>query len=178
MKSVDLEKLNRKNFRAMINALSMPGNIDKIKPLYDSYLLALANILLYSEISFFYEGKEDMSIVEAITNAKKESIENADYIFCDVVEKNLITRAKKGDYINPDFSATLIFTCKDNISTKAVLSGPGINNTKEVNLPCDKNFIEELMKKNSEYPLGIEVFFLMNDGEILALSRTTKVEVI
>ena len=178
MKSIDLERLNRKNFKAMMNALSMPGNMEKIEELYNSNLLAIANTLLYSEISFFYEGKEDISIIEAITNTQKEIIENADYIFSDVLDNDLVTRAKKGDFINPDFSGTLIFTCKDVEKIKTVLSGPGIDGTKEVYLPCDKSFIEELMGKNSEYPLGVEVFFVMDSGEILALSRTTKVEVI
>jgi alpha-D-ribose 1-methylphosphonate 5-triphosphate synthase subunit PhnH len=178
MKSVDLEKLNRKNFKALMNALANPGNVEKIEELYNSNLLAVANILLYSETSFFYEGQEDINIIKAITNTKKESIENADYIFSDVLNTNLILKAKKGDFINPEFSATLIFTCNDTKNTKVTLSGPGINGTKETNLPCDKNFIGELMKKNSEYPLGIEVFFIIDSGEILALSRTTKVEVI
>ena len=31
MKSVDLEELNRMNFRALMNALSMPGKIKKNK---------------------------------------------------------------------------------------------------------------------------------------------------
>ena len=178
MKSVDLEKLNRKNFRAMMNALSMPGDIKKVESLYNSYLLAIANVLLYREVSFFYEGKEDTSVIEAITNTQQQSIENADYIFSDVLDENLIKKAKKGDFINPDFSGTLIFTCKDIKITKAVLSGPGINGKKEVYLPCNKSFIEELMIKNSQYPLGVEVFFITNSGSLLALSRRTKVEVI
>lgn len=178
MKKIDLEKLNRKNFRAMMNALSMPGDTKNVESLYDSYLLAIANVLLYREVSFFYEGQEDTSIIEAITNTQKQSIENADYIFSDVLDKDLIKRAKKGDFINPDFSGTLIFTCKDFKITKAVLSGPGINGKKEVYLPCDKSFIEELMIKNSEYPLGVEVFFITNSGSLLGLSRRTKIEVI
>jgi len=178
VKSVDLEELNRMNFRAFMNVLSMPGNIEKIKPLYNSNLLAAANILLYSETSFFYDGKEDMSIIEAITNTNKESVKKADYIFGDEIDECLVSEAKNGDFINPDFSATIVFTCKEFSATKAVLSGPGINGKKEVILPCNKSFIDILMAKNSQYPLGVEVFFINRASEVLALSRTTKIEVV
>ena len=178
MKSVDLEELNRMNFRALMNALSMPGKIKKIKPLYDSNLLAVANVLLYSETSFFYEGKEDISAIEAITNTNKESIQKADYLFSDEIDENLVKKAKNGDFINPDFSATIIFICREFNKTKAILSGPGINGKKEVFLPCDKSFIDSLMSKNSQYPLGIELFFINRESEVLALSRTTKIEVL
>ena len=178
MKSIDLEELNRMNFRALMNALSMPGKIKKIKPLYESSLLATANVLLYSETSFFYEGKEDISIIEAITNTNKESIQKADYIFSDEIDENMVREVKKGDFINPDFSATIIFTCKEFDKTKVVLSGPGINGNKEVILPCNKSFIDSFLSKNSEYPLGIELFFINSASEVLALSRTTKIEVL
>ena len=36
MKSVDIEKLNRENFRLMMNVLSMPGKVEKIEELFDS----------------------------------------------------------------------------------------------------------------------------------------------
>ncbi len=178
MKSVDLEELNRVNFRAFMNALSMPGNIKKIKPLYDSNLLAAANVFLYSETSFFYDGEADMSVIEAITNTNRQSIQKADYLFSDEIDEDLVREAKNGDFINPDFSATIIFTCKEFDKTKAVLSGAGIDGTKEVILPCSRSFIDALMLKNSSYPLGIEIFFINRKSEVLALSRTTKVEVL
>jgi len=178
MKSVDLEELNRMNFRALMNALSMPGKIKKIKPLYNSNILAAANVLLYSEISFFYDGKEDISVIEAITNTSKESIQKADYIFSDEIDENLVSEVKNGDFINPDFSATIVFACKEFDKTKVVLRGPGIDGKKEVILPCDRSFIDSLMCKNSQYPLGIEIFFINRASEVLALSRTTKIEVV
>lgn len=178
MKNLDIEKLNRENYKSMMDTLSMPGIVAKIQPLFDSNLLAIANVLLFSEVSFFYNGDEDMSLVEAITNPNITTNDKADYVFSDVINDSLITEAKKGDYMNPDFSATLIFKCEDFNTTKVSLSGPGIDGTKELSLPCDKSFIEILMDKNSDYPLGVEIYFINNSGEIMALSRTTKVEVL
>lgn len=175
---MDLEKSNRDNFRAMMNSLSMPSKIQKIKPLYNSNLLAIASVLLYNETSFFYDGIEDISIIEAITNTKKDTAQNADYIFSDTLDVELIEKVKKGDFINPDFSATLIFTCKDFDKTRVILSGAGIDGKKEMFLPCSRDFIKALREKNSEYPLGVEVFFINSSSEAIALSRTTNIELI
>jgi len=173
-----MEKLNRKNFKAIMNALAMPGSIKKITSLHDSGLLAIANLLLYSEVSFFYDGKEDITLVEAINYPKKEEVECADYIFSDKIDLELLKSAKNGDYANPDFSATLIFGCKNFYKTKVILSGPGIDGKKEAMLPCDKEFIKQLKEKNSNYPLGVEVYFLNDKNQILVLSRTTEIEVL
>ncbi|MDX1809665.1 MAG: phosphonate C-P lyase system protein PhnH [Sulfurospirillaceae bacterium] len=178
MQKIDLEKLNRKNFKALMSALSMPGNIKKISPLYKSAMLALSNVLLYNEVTYFFAGDDNISLVADITNPKIETAQNADYIFSDQIDKDLLEIAKKGTFLNPEFSATLIFACKDFNKTKAKISGPGIKEEKEIYLPCEREFIQTLTEKNSNYPLGIEVFFINEKNELMALSRTTKIEVV
>lgn len=178
MVNVDLEQLNRQNFKSLSDALAMPGKITQIKSAFDSHLLGVANVLFFSEVSYYYSGDEDITLIEAITNPKATTIQEADYIFSDTIDMHLIEEAKKGDYLNPDFSATLIFKCEDFNCYTYFLSGPGIDGEKEVNLPCNKEFVEVLMKKNSDYPLGIEVFFINSIGELMALSRTTTLEVL
>lgn len=177
MQNLDIEKLNRENFKSLSDALAMPGKITTIKPVFNSTLLAVANVVLYNEVSFFYNGDEDMSLIEAITNPKVSTNKEADYIFSDEINGTLVKEAKKGDYLNPDFSATLIFKCDNFNTTNVKIKGPGIDGKKIINLPCSKKFVEVLMDKNSDYPLGIEVYFINSAGDILALSRTTKVEV-
>ena len=178
MKKIDIEKLNRKNFRAITSSLSMPGTVKKIKPLFGSSFLSLASILLYNEVSYFSKGVEDMSLVIDITNPKLETKEKADYIFSSSIYKDLLNSCKRGTFISPDYSATLIFGCEEFDKTKVVLSGPGINIQKEAFLPCDYEFISILKEKNSNYPLGVEIFFINKNSEVLALSRTTNIEVI
>lgn len=178
MKTVDIEKLNRDNFKALMNALSMPGKIEKIKPLFESNLLAIANTLLYSEVSFFYDGEEEFSLIQAINNAKNEEVQNADYIFCDELNEFLFNKGKVGTSKDPEFSSTFIFKCKNFKGLNVRLSGPGIDGFKDVKLPIDKSFVEFFNEKNSYYPLGNEVFFLDKNSQVIALSRTTKMEVI
>ena len=178
MKTIDIEKLNRENFKSIMNALSMPGNIEKIKPLFESNLLGIANCLLYSELSYFYKGTEEFDLIDAITNAKRTEECEADYIFCDELNEFLFNKAKIGTSKDPEFSGTLIYKCKNFDGLTVKLSGPGIDKEKIVNLPIDKSFVEFFNEKNSYFPLGNEVFFLDENAQIIALSRTTKLEVI
>jgi len=176
--TVDIEKLNRDNFKSMMNVLSMPGTIEKVEPLFDSNLLAIANTLLYSEVSFLYNGDEEFSLIEAITNAKKEDEENADYVFCDELNEYVFNKGKIGTSKDPEFSSTYVFKCNDFKGLDVRLSGPGIDGSIDSTLPVDKSFVQFFNEKNSYYPLGNEVFFLSDSGDITAISRTTKIEVI
>ena len=178
MQAVDIEKLNRDNFRAMMNALSMPGSVEKVSSLFNSDLLALANTLLYSEVSYFYEGSEEFELIDAITNAKKSDLKQADYIFCDNLDEFALNQAKVGTSKDPEFSATLIYKCKSFEGKRVRLSGPGVNESIEVELPIDESFVKFFEEKNVYYPLGNEVFFLNENSQITAISRTTKVEVL
>ncbi|PPK62625.1 alpha-D-ribose 1-methylphosphonate 5-triphosphate synthase subunit PhnH [Malaciobacter marinus] len=178
MDTVDIEKKNRNNFKAMMNALSMPGDIHKIEELFNSPLLAIANTLLYSEVSFYYDGDEEFELIEAITNPKKEDASKADYVFCDELNEYLFNKGKVGTSKDPEFSTTYIFKCKDFNGLDILLSGPGIDGTKKVKLPIDKSFVEFFNEKNSYYPLGNEVYFLNEKSEIIAISRTTNLEVL
>jgi alpha-D-ribose 1-methylphosphonate 5-triphosphate synthase subunit PhnH len=178
MVSVNIEKLNRDNFRALTTSLSMPGKISKIEPFLNSSFLAVASVLLYNEVSYFYEGSEDFGLIEVMTNTKKQSIKEADYIFSDKLDAKLLKEAKRGDFLNPDYSAVLIFKCDNFYNSKVRITGPGINISKNLFLPSDRDFINLLSEKNSNLPLGVEIFFINRNNEVLGLSRTTKVEVL
>lgn len=178
MNTVDIEKLNRDNFKSMMNALSMPGSIEKIEPLFESNMLAIANTLLYSEVSFFYEGNEEFSLIEAITNAQNEEAQNADYIFCDELSEFLFNKGKVGTSKDPEYSSTFVFKCENFDGLDVRLTGSGIDGSKDVKLPVDKSFVDFFKEKNSYFPLGNEVFFLSKTGDITAISRTTKMEIL
>ena len=178
MKSIDIEKHNRDTFRDLLDVLSMPGTTKKIEKLFDSYLLSVASVLLYSEVSYKNITEEEFSMIDAITNAKKqEELSQVDYLFCrssgDALEK-----LKKGTPLSPELSATIICKVDSFDGLELKLEGPGINGVKKEIYPVDKSFVEQFMKNNKNYPLGNEIYFLnVTTGEIKALSRTTKVEV-
>lgn len=179
MKTLDIERTNRNNFKALMNALSMPGSIHKIESLFSSNLLAIANTLLYSELGYFYEGKEDMSLIEAITSSHQKTKEEAEYIFCDYLDENLFESVKKGTAKDPEFSGTLIFKCENFKKGSLVeLSGPGIDVVKHLSIPLSKSFIKKFNEKNSFFPMGNEIILINEEGSVMALSRTTKIKVV
>ncbi|QDF28889.1 phosphonate C-P lyase system protein PhnH [Halarcobacter anaerophilus] len=178
MDTIDLERLNRENFRVMMNVLSKPGTIEKITPVFDSSFLALANTLLYAEVSHFYRGIEEFELIKAITNSKEDDENSADYVFCDEINRELFSKGKIGTSKDPEFSSTYIFKCKNFNKTQVRLRGPGIDEIKETTLPVNKDFIELFNEKNATFPLGNEIFFIDEDSRLIALSRTTKVEVV
>lgn len=175
MENLDIEKINRNNFKSLMNALARPGDSQKIEPLFGSFLMAISSVFLYSQTSFYYDGQEDMELMQTISNAKKINHKEADYIFSDSLDLKLLQEAKIGTTKEPEFSATLIFTCKDFDGFEATLSGPGIEKERKNFLPIDEDFVRFFMEKNSLFPLGNDIFFVSLAGEVIALSRTTNI---
>jgi alpha-D-ribose 1-methylphosphonate 5-triphosphate synthase subunit PhnH len=177
MDSVDIEKKNRKNFRSLLDVLSMPGTIQKVDTLFDSFALSVASVLLYSEVSYLNSTDEDFTLIDAITNAKKQSKQEADYIFCDSLD-GLLGNIKKGTYLSPEHSTTLICLVKSFDGIKVTLSGAGIDGQRVETYPMSESFVKEFNSNNKSYPLGNEIYFLnTTTGELKALSRTTRLEV-
>ncbi len=177
MNSIDIEKNNRETFRTLLNTLSMPGSVESVGQLFDSYTLSVASVLLYSEVSYHNLSGEDFTLIDAITNAKKEELENVDYLFCNSLD-GVLEKLKKGTYLSPENSATIICLVDSFKGINLLLKGPGIDGEKKEEYPVNQTFINEFNKNNKSYPLGNELYFLnTTTGEIKALSRTTKLEV-
>lgn len=178
--SKDLTYLNRHNFRAICDALAMPGTSHKIQKAFDSYTLAIASTLLYSEVSFINLTDSDFYLLNNICNAKLENIENADYIFTHNIDSNMISSIKKGSFKDPEFSASIIYCYGLNTPLfEYRLKGAGIDGESMQKYPLDNEIIKEILKHNSNFPMGFELYCLnTQNGEILALSRTTKLEAV
>jgi alpha-D-ribose 1-methylphosphonate 5-triphosphate synthase subunit PhnH len=177
----DIEEINRHNFRKSLEALARPGTSQTIAPLFDSALLAMASVFLYAEVTHHYSGKLDFEMVRALCGSKPVGAEAADYLFFDSPEKEYLLAAKTGSPESPELNATLIFYCPagdHGTSSQVVLSGPGINGSKEVDLPVGQGFIETLWEKNEDFPMGIDLFLITDNNTLLGLPRTTHIEVI
>jgi alpha-D-ribose 1-methylphosphonate 5-triphosphate synthase subunit PhnH len=177
MNTTDIEQNNRENFRCLLDTFSMPGTVKTINKLFDSYTLAVASVLLYSEVSYVNTTTEDFSIIDAITNSQTSNLEETDYLFCDSL-KDVLSVIKKGTHLNPDYSCTIIYLCDSFDGETITLKGPGIDKQKDASYPINKEFVEEFNNNNISYPLGNEIVFLnKNNGQIKSLCRTTKLEI-
>lgn len=179
MIEIDIEKINRMNFRSCLSALSQPGSIYPLQPLFDSALQAMASVLLYTEVGYHYDGEQDFQMVTALTGAKLQSIGLAEYLFFDVTDSAVLKEAKRGTAENPESGATLLFQCEDVSDGLPVnLSGPGIDGSLQARLPVGANFIGVLQEINSAFPTGLDLFFVDTRSRILGLPRTTNIEVL
>lgn len=176
----DIEKINRNNFRNCLEAMARPGQRQEITPLFGSSLLAMASVFLYAEVSHYYKSELDFELIGAICGSPLAPQEQADYLFLDTPLFETVAAAKIGTSENPEESATLIFSyTRDQLrsGTAAVLEGPGISGRSAVELPVDSIFLQELSRKNSDFPLGVDLFFIGSDDSLIGLPRTTRIEV-
>ena len=180
MQTIDIEKINRENFRCLVDSLSRPSKITSLQKMYDSYLFAMASVLLYPEVSYCNATSQDFSNIDIATNTKQALPKEADYIFFDDLASVALEQIKKGTYIDPDFSATLIYSY-DNPMDEVLLelTGAGIKEKAQALYPVTKEFAYSLSRQNNNFPLGNEIFFInTNSGELKALSRTTQIKVL
>ncbi len=179
MIEMNVEKTNRYNFRSCLEALSRPGTIYQLEPLFDSGLLAMASVWLYSEVSYNYEGSLNFEMVAALTGSKRSKACEADYLFSDSVNIKMLQEAKVGTSDSPEKSAILLFQCVDlqeGIHVK--LKGPGIETVFETTLPLSVEFIDQFKLKNGEYPIGVDIFLIDEKLRVIGLPRTLSIEVV
>lgn len=175
----DIEQINRMNFRGALNALAYPGRLHRVTPLFDSGLLAMASVLLYAEVTYHYRGGRDIQLIEALTGTRPADAAAADYLLSDGESLELLAQARVGTQDSPEFGATLVIDCLTATrSSKTVLTGPGIDGSRQLELPLSRELLEEREEKNSGFPLGVDCFLLIGGHGLIGLPRTTRIEVL
>jgi alpha-D-ribose 1-methylphosphonate 5-triphosphate synthase subunit PhnH len=177
----DIERSNRENYRSILRAISRPGEIQPVIPLFGSGLLAMASVLLYAEVSYYGDPSLDFQLIRALCGPRCVAQQEADYLFFADPHHDHLHRAKVGTAESPEFGATLLFGCEGlgaGWGTTVLLSGPGIDGRSRCVLPVSETFIAALQEKNSSFPMGIDLFFVGKDNRLFGLPRTTRIEVI
>ena len=175
-------------YRLILSAMSNPTRTVNIKEfadkLYGDYpeMLAIAMSLLDNEVSFFTFGSDELSEeIVSLTLSRRESTENADYIF--VAEPTeivfAIERAKCGTLRDPHKSATLIVRNADTEKCRLRLRGAGIREETEFETSAlVKTALKTRDRQFYEYPQGIDFIFVSENGELLSIPRLTLWEVL
>lgn len=188
-------------FRALTDSMARPGKINQIGSVCEKIdapesvskvLAGLVFTLIDGETpySIVPSGLKDLEefIRWSVMGQSAES-DQADYILVskpitEIEISQLMSTVKKGTLVNPHQSAT-IFIVVDGISPERTpeseleleLKGPGIETINHVFFSGMSGiWIDERQKANEEYPLGVEMVFVTEKGDLLCLPRTTKVE--
>lgn len=186
-------------YRALLDTMARPGKINNISQQCDrlevpdslpTILAGLAYTLLDREVTFSVVG-------EALTEAEQylhwqtfspiRSLDVSDYVFVlqtispEEVEA-LMNSVKRGTLEDPHLSATIFVMvealCEQETEGLTLdLKGPGINGVKTVTLQgLPDTWFKMREKVNEEYPLGVDIIFATEAGDLLALPRTTITE--
>jgi alpha-D-ribose 1-methylphosphonate 5-triphosphate synthase subunit PhnH len=165
-------------FTALMWALSYPGRVARL-PAGPDALAMIGETLVDLETGFFTPDA-DLAARLAHTGARRLPVASAPYQFYPRLgpsDLTLLTTAPVGSYADPDLGATVVIGCAIGQGARLRLSGPGIASACEVRVDGLPNELWELRATMLRAPLGWDLF-LVTEGSVLGLPRTTAVEVL
>jgi alpha-D-ribose 1-methylphosphonate 5-triphosphate synthase subunit PhnH len=168
----------QQNYRALLDAMSRPGMVKTIQQESKQQICtAILATLLDAEVSFADPDGLLSDEVWPMLQAIKTEPQAADYILCSGAKPPSF-QPKLGSLPSPEESATIIIkvdSLREGDMTLC-LSGPGVDG----NICCSIDGLDPAWLKQREswvsaFPLGVDLL-LADDAAVLALPRTTKVE--
>jgi|GEM_PF-1655600 len=189
----DITMDTQRVFRNLLESISYPGRKINIYSdenygveLFDT-TIEVALTLLDGEVTFFIEGNLKKSEEEIFirTNSKVSNREDADFIIIPLREKidfkNYLDEEnnpliKVGSLIDPQYSATFIVEVeKLNEGDELEITGPGIENSKSISGIGTKEILD-LRDKLCDFPIGVDIFFIDREKNVMAIPRSTKIK--
>lgn len=181
----DFVQDTQKVFREMLAAMANPGSVRNIKEQAEKWnqkegaLAALGCVVLDQEKSMFVEKNPRFAdLLHDLTLSEEERLEEADYVFLSselnyASMEEIIKNVKKGTYADPQESTTIFVFCESLKGTEEMcISGPGIQGEKQIQTTCYiKNVLSIRQNLNIEYPLGVDFFFVTENGELMSMPR-------
>lgn len=183
---------NQRNFRVLLQAMSHPGRLFRLRALESpgthAAVLAVAECLLDHEVGFASVGRDSAlplaAVIAAATGARNTGVPEADFLFIAGAEGlGTAGRVRRGSIDYPDTGATLVYCLdappnRDPGHFRIRLSGPGICEAEGIapamrEIPAAE--LRELQTANADYPLGVDALFVRPNGEVMALPRSTRI---
>jgi alpha-D-ribose 1-methylphosphonate 5-triphosphate synthase subunit PhnH len=195
-------------FRILLEAMANPGRVLNLRPLEDHFTgqgrwLAPALTLLDKATGFFWDGDSQTGEeLRFLTGAPQVPLEEADFVFLPPLEGadspgpaqteavRILSKVKQGSHPDPHDSALLFIAAGEryageaapgeSVKQPAALAGPGIPpEGRRIDLfPAEAAWCRAREELGFEYPCGVELIFLRQDGSVLALPRKTEVRML
>jgi len=186
-------------FRCLMEGLAFPGKIIPMPRLSLSppeprmkYVMGALLTLLDQQVSFCVCGrdadqtKEASHYIQVNTNSSEKSLEEADYVLLLTALEGEIRRVSQGTLEEPHKGAGVFYlveSLSEGIASEEYtgaslrISGPGIRGIRCINIegiaPSESDFWMEIRR---EYPLGVEIYLISQEGHLCGLPRSTKIE--
>lgn len=170
-------------FRLILTAMSNPTKTVNIKEFSNKLFgktpefLAVAIALLDNEVSFNTCENEELSHeIVLLTLSKIEKLESADYIFVSdiLMLQKAIENSKCGTLRDPHKSATVIVRINNKKDALITLYGAGIDKKAELHTsPAVREALDIRDNQFYEYPQGVDLIFVSDNGDLFAIPRLT-----
>jgi alpha-D-ribose 1-methylphosphonate 5-triphosphate synthase subunit PhnH len=173
----EAEARSHQTFRALMDALSRPGQIGRLPASGLAAFSTIADALLDLETSYHTPDSQLLPQL-ARTGARALPPGAALYQFYPRLGPDLgaLAEAPAGTYADPDQSATLVIGCTFGAGRALRLRGPGIAGVADLWVDGVPDALWELRERICRYPLGWDIV-LVAGGQLAGLPRTTRIEV-
>jgi phosphonate C-P lyase system protein PhnH len=177
-------------FRLMLKAMSYPGRCYSAdRAASESLDLLAADCLIDHETTFAligYESFEQAERIQGRTGSLCVGTDQADFIFISGnCSQGGIASAKRGTPAYPDDGATLVyqlpFAQRADLDANRLatvrMTGPGIKTMISPPLASLHQTEYALLRDiNAGYPLGVDTFIMWGESHIMAIPRSTRIE--
>lgn len=174
-----LPEVQQQVFRSLMEVMSRPGKTESLNEVADnSALRALLATLMDAEVTLADHGQLLDDSDWPLLQCQQRDVESADYLVCSG-EQTPDFEPKLGTLASPEYAATIVLKV-DSVQSgnqQCELSGPGINGTQTIAFSgLNRAWLEQREEWNAAFPLGIDIL-LVDDKHVMALPRTTRIEV-
>ena len=168
-------------FRLLLEAMANPTRVVSIaaqkEKLFgnNNAFLALGMTLLDNEVTFSTCGEEALrKDLQLVTLSQEAPLSQADYLFLSDAQilPTVLEQAKCGTLIDPHKSATLLILDSGEKECAITLYGAGING--DTIFHCSslvKKALDLRDQQAYEYPMGVDLIFVTDDGEVCCIPR-------
>lgn len=177
-------------FRTLMDAMSRPFRIYSIAEQAKGFsgahsgMMAIGATLLDNETTLYVERNMALAKeLHELTLVEGADLEVAEYIFLSSelnyeTVKTIFTAAKKGTFVDPHTSATVVIFAKhEPLTAQCTGTGAGVKGTMTFEVT---EYVKQVLRVRAqtqvEYPLGIDLIFVMDNGDIFSVPRLCKTE--
>lgn len=179
---MDAEILSHAVYRPLLQAMARPGTVQQLPDqARREPVLHLLAALADEQVSLHVRDDEPLARALAReTGCRLAPAAEADFvIFPDGRSDGLLALARRGSAEYPDAGATVVFPVRRLSPTggRVRLRGPGIPGAAEPHVEgLDPAEWGLLRQANALFPLGVDAVFLDDEGQLLCVPRSTRIE--
>lgn len=187
--------LTQRAFRQVLNAFARPGTVGQVDafpksgeaPLLPPYFETALRLFVDQAVTFAVAGPDAENMSRWITmqtHAKQAGTAEADFVLVpsknDEVQCEALLQAKEGMLVEPELGASVLLLCGavSDAPTSGLhcleLEGPGIETAAKLYVN-QVAWARARQQRGDEYPCGIEVLLVDEEGNVAALPRTTRI---